>query len=333
MNKTVTTLALAAAFLAPLLAYHEAGAGEKKLVDGVAAVVNDEVVLTSELMDKARPALARLESQGAMRDRETYRILNEALSAMISDKLIRQQLRELRLDVSDAEVDAAIEDVKRQKGIDDETLKTAIESEGLSYKEYKEALRTHLLRSKLFAIRVRPRVKITDEDVKNWYTQNVNAASADAGVKLAAIFVPVPRDPKPSDVQEARKKANQAYARAVAGEDFARLAIEYSEDPSGKTGGDMGVVKKGTLNPDLDRAVFSLKEGQISEPVETPGAFYIFKAIKVLAGEPKALKDVKEDIFRRLFEEESERQFKLWLEEVKRDAHIEIKIKEGGSGQ
>lgn len=333
MNKTKGALALAAVCLLPLLSPAAGVAGEKKLLDGVAAVVNDEVILTSELLDKARPMLARLESQGAIRDRETYRILVEALNAMISDKLIRQQLKELRLDVSEAEVDAAIDDVKRQKGIDDATLRSAIESEGLTFKEYREALRTHLLRSKLFAIRVRPRVKVTDEDVKNWYTQNVNAASADAGVRLSAIYIPIPRDAKPSDIQEARKQANQAYARAVAGEDFAKLAVEFSGDPSGKTGGDMGVVKKGTLNPDLDRAVFALREGQVGEPVETPGAIYIFKAVKVLAGEPKALKDVREDIFRRLFEEESERQFKLWLDEVKRDAQIEIKIKEGGAGQ
>ena len=300
----------------------------KRPVDSVAAVVNDDVILTSELEERARPALGRLEGapSKALRESEAYKIRLDALNSLVVDRLLKAQVTELHLDVSDAEVTQAIEDVKKQRGLDEKSLKAAIESEGLSFNDYREVVKGHLVKSKLFAIKVRPRVKVTDEDVKSWYMQNVNAASAASGMRLAAIFVAFPKEPKPGEVTAARARAGEAYAKAARGDEFAKLAADYSDDPTGKSGGDLGTVKKGALNPVIDRAAFALKEGQISEPVETEQGVYVLKAVKVYAGEAKPLKDVKDEIFRRLFEEESEKQFKVWLDEIRKDAHIDIKL-------
>jgi peptidyl-prolyl cis-trans isomerase SurA len=302
--------------------------GQRKNIDGIAAIVNDDLILKSELDERARPVLRRLDPglPAAMKESETHKVRVETLNSLITDRLIKGQVTELHIEVGDAEVNAAIEDVKKQRGLDDKALRAAIENEGLSYDEYREVVKGHLVKSKLFAVRVRPRVKVTDEDVKNWYMQNVNAAVAASGVRVSAIFVAIPREPKPGELEAARKKAGETYGRAARGEDFAKLAAELSEDPSGKSGGDLGVVKRGVLNPPLERAVFSLKEGQIGEPVETDLGFYIFKAVKVLASEAKPLKEVKDEIYRRLFEEESERQFRAWVEELRKEAHVEIKL-------
>ena len=307
----------------------ETGAGRKRPVDAIAAVVNDDIILSSELEERAKPALNRLDGApaGPLRENEAYKIRLDALNSLIVDRIMKAQVAELHLDVSDVEVTQAIDDVKKQRGLDDKALRAAIEGEGLSFNDYREVVKGHLVKSKLFAIKVRPRVKVTDEDVKNWYMQNVNAAAASSGMKLAAIFVAFPKDPKPGALQEARSRAGEAFAKAARGEDFSALAAQYSDDATAKSGGDMGVVKKGLLNPVLDRAAFALKEGQVSEPVETDAGIYVLKAVKVFAGEAKPLKDVKDEIFRRLFEDESEKQFRLWLDEIRKDAHIEIMLK------
>ncbi|MBI5525707.1 MAG: peptidylprolyl isomerase [Deltaproteobacteria bacterium] len=305
-----------------------AAEGPRKSLDGIAAIVNDDLILKSELDERARPVLRRLDPglPATMRESETHKVRVETLNSLITDRLIKGQVTELHIEVGDAEVNAAIDDVKKQRGLDDKALRAAIESEGLSYDEYREVVKGHLVKSKLFAVRVRPRVRVTDEDVKNWYMQNVNAATAASGVRVSAIFVAIPKEPKPGEVEAARKRAGEAYGRAARGEDFARLAQECSEDPTGKSGGDLGVVKHGMLNTPLERAVFSLKEGQITEPVESDLGIYIFKAVKVLASEAKPLKEVKDEIHRRLFEEESERQFRAWVEELRKEAHVEIKL-------
>ena len=322
-------IALTVLLALPVAAPALAADAPKRPVDSVAAVVNDDVILMSELDERAKPALSRLEGAptGALRESEAYKIRSDALGSLVIDHLLKAQVTELHLDVSDTEVTQAIEDVKKQRGLDDKALKAAIESEGLTFNEYREVVKGHLVKSKLFAIKVRPRVKVTDEDVKNWYLQNVNAAAAATGMRLAAIFVAFPKDPKPGAITAARARAGEAYAKAARGDEFAKLAGEYSDDPTGKSGGDLGTVKKGMLNPVIDRAAFALKEGQISEPVETEQGVYVLKAVKVYAGEAKPLKDVKEEIFRRLFEDESEKQFKVWIDEIKKDAHIELKLK------
>jgi peptidyl-prolyl cis-trans isomerase SurA len=325
--------ALVFAALSALAAAAPAEAGGKKPLDGIAALVNDEVILYSEVMERARPIFARLESQGAAREHEMNKVMTEVVNAIISERLVRQQLRELHMDVTEQEIDAAINDVKKQKGLDDSRLRAAIEGEGLSFREYREALRQHILRSKLFAVKVRPRVKITDEDVKNWYTQNLNAAAAGVGMQVAAVFIETPKGAGPAEIKEARGRAGRAYARIAAGEDFSKIASELSSGDWGKNGGDMGVVKRGSLSPELDRVVFALREGQVSEPVEGPSGFFIFKAVKAMGGEARELREVKDEIYRRLFDEESERQFRLWLEEVRRASHLEIKLKEGEARQ
>jgi len=301
----------------------------KKLVDGVAAVVNDEVILISEVKDKTKPIAAKMEmSQGMLRDGEMKNIEAGILDNLINERLMLQQMKELHIEVTEQEVDAAIDEVRKQRGLSESALRAAIESEGMDFKEYREAVRNHIQRSKLFAIKVRPRVKVTEEDVKNWYTQNVNAASVSA-VRLMAIFIPFQKSSGKEGIDEARKNAARAFARAIAGEDFMKLAAEFSADKSNTSAGDMGTVRKGTLTPDIERAIFSLKKGQIGEPVETDLGIYIFKVNDIVGDETRSLADVKEDIYRRLFEEEGERQFKAWMAEIKKESYIDVRLGKG----
>ncbi|MFA6032604.1 MAG: peptidylprolyl isomerase [Myxococcota bacterium] len=318
-----------AAVLVLAAIYGAAWGGEKKSVDGIAAIVNGDPILKSEVAERAKPLIARLEgSSPVMREREEARITGEALNSIIVDRLIKAQLAELKIEVTDKEVDASIEDVKRQRNLDGAALKAAVEAEGISYADYREVVKGHLIKSKLYAIRIRPRVKVTEEDAKNWYAQNVNALSTSGGVQLSVIFVPFPKDATEDQIKELRKRAGAAYARVMGGQEFSIVASEVSADPSAKSGGDLGMVRRGMLQPELERVIFGLKEGQTGEPVETTAGVYIFKAGKVTTGQVRPFTEVRDEIMRRLMEEEGERQFKSWLEEVRRDAHIDIKAKQ-----
>jgi len=304
-------------------------AAEKKLIDGVAAIVNDEVILVSEVREKSKPIVAKMElNQGMLRGGEMRGIEKEILDNLINERLMLQQMKELHIEVSEQEVDAAIDEVRKQRGLSESALRAAIEAEGMDFKEYREVVRNHIQRSKLFAIKVRPRVKITEEDVKNWYTQNVNAASVSA-VRLLAIFIPFRNGSGKEGLDEARKNAARAFARAIAGEDFMKLAAEFSADKTNTSAGDMGTVRKGTLTPDIERTIFSLKKGQIGEPVETDQGIYIFKVNDIVGDEARSLADVKEDIYRRLFEEEGERQFKAWMAEIRKESFIDVRLGKG----
>lgn len=140
-------------------------------------------------------------------------------------------------------------------------------------------------------------IEVTDEELKQFYDDRANQYKVAAERRTRHILVSVEQDADEKTIEAARKKATDLHAKIVDGQDFEKLAKEFSDDlGSAKLGGDIGYFGKGTLDPNYEKAMYSLNEGEVSEPILSSFGFHIIKLDAIRAEKTKAFADVKEDI-------------------------------------
>lgn len=301
-----------------------------EMVDRVAAVVNRDVIALSEVEKRAAPELAKL---GGVRDpqkraEERTRLIKSALDALIGEKLMEEQIRELGLAVTDSEVDAAVADVKRQNNVaDDAQFEQLLSGEGFTIATYKQFLRNQMSRMKLVQLKVTPKVKVSEEDLKAAYTQYTKMESGDAEVHARHILVQVDAKATPEQVEAARKKALALAEEArKPGVDFAELAKKKSEGPSAADGGDLGFFRRGVMVPAFEKVAFTLKEGEVSEPVRTQFGWHVLKVEERRAVDVAPFEQVKNDLESRLKMQKTEKYVEQYVQELRQKASVDVKI-------
>jgi peptidyl-prolyl cis-trans isomerase SurA len=323
----VRRAATAAGVLSFGLALLSAGAVQARVVEKIAAVVGESVVLGSEIEEKAAPLLvdvARLPDPGKRAARAAA-LRREVLERLIDDELILQQATELKLTVTSEQVDASIEEIKRQNNINDDQLREALRGQGMSMAVYRADLKKQLLRFRVINIAVGARVTISDEDVKAYYERHMKSGT-NVQVRASHIFIAIPDGADAATVAEKQAQAAKLMERATAGEEFAKLARESSDDPATRAeGGDLGYFGKDMLPKAIEEMVFAMKVGEIRGPVRADRGFHVIKLIDRKVKDPKPLEEVKDDVRGQLRQKEMERQTKSYLAELRKKTLVDIR--------
>lgn len=293
-----------------------------QVVDRVAAVVNGDVITLSELVQRAGPDAQRGDTA------TRAKALKETFDLYVAEKLFSAQATALGIDVSDSVVEAAIDDFKRRNKLDDAMLEELLRREGLTREGLRLRFRRDLEAGQIMRIKVSNRVKVTDEDVRNYYQTNEKLFGGEEEVKARHVFLPLPTGASASDEARVRAEGEKILARLAAGEDFAKVAREVSKGPSAPEGGDLGWLRRGTLTPELDRVAFNLGTGKISGLVRTRTGLHILKVDERRTGGAKTFDDVKEEIRDRLTNEQVDTFRNQYVAELRRDALIEVRIPE-----
>lgn len=305
-----------------------AASAQAELVDRVAAVVNDDVVALSEVEARAAPELAALRNapadrRAALRDEA----LHHALDALIGEKLMESQIRDLAIEVTDAEIDLSVEDVKKQNGISGEQFEQLLAQEGYTMATYRTFMRKHLARMKLVNLKVRSQVKVADEDLKAEYARWAHDEANDFEVHARHILVQVSQKASPDEVEAARKKAEALALRArQPGTDFAQLAKETSEGPSRDDGGDLGFFRRGVMEADFDRAAFATPEHGVSDPVRTKFGWHVISIEEKRALSVPPFDEVKDQLREKLLRAQMDKYTEKYLQELRRDALVDVKL-------
>ncbi|MGZ6071535.1 MAG: peptidylprolyl isomerase [Myxococcaceae bacterium] len=300
-----------------------------ELVDRVAAVVNNDIITLSELQKRAAPEITRVaqESSGTERSQKQSLVMKKALDAMIDEKLVDSELRELKVSIGDKEVDAAVEEVKKSYNLTDEQLSMAVAKEGLTLTEYREQMRKQIARYKLINEKVRKNIKVSDADVKSEYDRMMRSEGEDYEVHIRHILIAVSRSAPQPQVEEARRKATAIAAEArQPGVDFAELAKKRSEGSSSSDGGDLGFFKRGTMVPEFEKVAFSLKTGEVSDPVRTQFGWHVLKLEEIRKLGMKPLAEVRPEIEERLRRQQAERLTTQYMETLRNAAVVEKKM-------
>lgn len=299
------------------------------LVDRVIAVVNDAVLMASELDVRLLPMLGDVEGiqDPDERRRRLDKLRSQMLEDMINEELIVQAADEARIELEANDVDSALAEIKKQNKLDDKQFAAALQAQGYTLSAYKNDIRRQLTRLKAVNQLVRAKVKISDEDVRAKYDAMVRRSESVSAVQLSQILITVP--PKATDAQldAAKEKAAAALLRVQNGEDFATVATEVSEDEKTKAGGGaLGWIERGTISPEWEAVVFSMDKGEVRGPVSGPTGLHVFYVSEVKRTDIKSFEDLKEQIRGELTRREMEKQTDLWINELRKAAYIDNKL-------
>jgi len=300
----------------------------KVIVDRVVAVVNDAIILDSELSARLLPVLADTQqiADPKERGRRVQKLTTQMLDEMVNEELIVQAAEEAKIEIEPAEVNAALDEIKKQNDLDDAGLAKALGEQGYTLSTYKQDLRRQLLRLRAQNQLVRPRVNVTDEDVRARYDQMQRRSEAVSAVRLSHILFKVPNQPTEQLLAAAKDKAAKAISRVKAGEAFAEVAKQVSEDAAtAATGGELGWFERGSISPEWEQVVFAMEKGDVRGPVSGPQGLHVFFVSDIKRTDMKPFDDLKEQIRGELTRREMDKQTTQWLDELRKKAYIDLK--------
>jgi peptidyl-prolyl cis-trans isomerase SurA len=312
----------------PLLALLAASPGD--VVDRVAATVNGEVVTLSEISERAAPEVQRAEDLPAGKERDEARAaaLRRAFDQIVAEKLLASEAQALQLEVTEQQVAAAVEDIKARNHFDDEQLARALADQGLDLPTFRAQVRRELETYQVLQYRVRGKVKVTEEDLRNYYQRHPQEFGGEDEVHVRHIFLPLPEGATAADEARVRAQGEKILQRLKSGEDFAAVARQVSKGPSAEDGGDLGWLRRGTIQKALEDAAFALKPGQISGLVRAGPGLHVVKVEGRRRGGERSFEDAKEEIRARLVDEQVAQTRQQYLDELRRAAAIDVKIPE-----
>ncbi|HXE51040.1 MAG TPA: peptidylprolyl isomerase [Ramlibacter sp.] len=260
-----------------------------RAADYIVAVVNSEPITNNEVRLRMVRFDQQLTQQGqAVPPRAEF--ARQVLERLISEKAQLQLARETGVKVDEATVDQAEQNVARQNRIDVSELRRRLAADGIALSQFREDLRNQLLLTRLRERELEPRVKVTDAEVDQYLREQQQGANDAAAmeINLAHILVAVPENASEAQIASLRAKAQRVQQRARAGEDFAKLAGEFSDSPgAAATGGQVGLRAADRYPPLFVDAVRALPQGGVSELVRSGAGFHVIKVIeKRSAGMP-----------------------------------------------
>jgi peptidyl-prolyl cis-trans isomerase SurA len=321
MKRLVVVIAAA---LVPVAAASVARASH--VVERVVAVVNEEIILESELEQTAAAMYRGPDPESSEGKKQWEETKHKALDQMIDGKLVQQQAVELKLSVTPDEVDRAVQQVKEQNHLDDATFRQALSQQGFTMEGYRKTLKRQILEMKVVNTAVRSRVTVSDDEVKTYYKQNEKLVEGDRQSHLRQILVAVPAGASDADVATKKRVADKVVELARGGTSFTELAKQYSDDEGTKSsGGDLGWVGKGVLVDALDEAMAAMEPGDVRGPIRTERGWVILQMVERKSGDVKPYEEIKEQLRKQLYDQQVEKAQQSWLRELRKKAHVDVR--------
>lgn len=304
------------------------------VVDRIVAVVNDEIILESDLNQAALLTFREgnenidLESTEGQRKFEAHR--RKTLDQLIEKQLIAQQGKELKISVTADEVTRAIDEVKKSNNLSDYQFTEALKQQGFSMDTYRKQLRQQLLEMRVVNQTVRSRVSVGDDEVRAQYAQSVRQATGDQQqVHLKQILLELPKgggNAAPAAIEEKRQKALKVVEELRRGGDFGKLAAQYGDDPVSKSGGDLGFLSRGDLPEEIRDVVASMDAGDVRGPMRSERGFHVLQLVEKKDAEVRSFEEAKEPLRRQLYDQAVEKAVGSWTKELRRKAHLDIRL-------
>lgn len=263
MKKIIFSLAVFFTTLNPLVS--------KAQDNFIVAKVNNKAITNSELIDRYRFVLSasRIKIQNPQ-DKDL--LMSQVLDKMIDEELIRQEATNLKYEVSDAEMRDAIEIVALQQKKNSQQLKFFFIKSGLSFENYLKQIESEILWSKIVGDSLKPRVKVTDVEIKEFFEQR--KLSTDVKKFFIAEILIAPS-------QNAAQMASKLVVELKQGADFKNVVKQFSSGMNSENNGEIGWVSQGDIDAKIYNAISKTGKGGYSEPVLLNDGYHIFKLLDV----------------------------------------------------
>lgn len=280
-----------------------------RAVDRVVAIVNGDAILWSDMQTARR----ELEKDNQLAARDETLSDEELLQRLIDDKLANQQADQLKIEVTDKEIDTAIDDVLRQYSLDLDGLKARLKEQGVEFSDYRKKIGEQIKRVKLTNRAVRSRVVVDQSKMQSFYSEHRDEFRDEPKVRLKQVLF---------TGAQAVDAANELYAK----KSLTPEALDGQVTQAGGSVVDLGIIRLDRLNLEFAKMVVDLESGQVSPPFQNSLGVQLLYVQEKMPQRTKAFEEVKAEIEERLGREETERQFAKWLQELRDDSLIEIKL-------
>ena len=301
--------------VALVLALFAAGCGgsdEQSVPADAVAVVGDEEIDKAQfdqLMEQARSSYKAQEREFPEAGTPEYTTLrNQAMQFLVQRAQFEQKAEELDIEVTEADVDARLKQIKEQYfGGDEKKYEEQLKQQGLSDEQVRRDIRAQLIQEKLFE-KVTSDIKVTDEEIEKHYNENKDQYGQPESREVRHILV------------ETKAQADRIRGQLTNGGNFEALAKQHSKDPGSAAQGGKLTVSRGQTVPEFDQAAFSLERNAISQPIKTQYGFHIIQPLSaVKPAQTTPLKDVKESIRQQLLQTKRNERMTQWVEETKKE--------------
>jgi peptidyl-prolyl cis-trans isomerase SurA len=311
------------------------------IVERIVAVIGERPILWSDVLKRASAARVQIRAQThdpnvvSVQEESLYR---ELLDRMIDDRLEQQQADKAHISVTPEEVDRGIENIAAQAQAQGQghgrTLSVAdvldeVKRRGLTEQDFRDEIRRQILEGKLIELRVRPRVRVTDQDAHAAYQHTVDELKSQSPVDVRILALRVPPQATREAAAARMALAEDLAQKARSGADFCELVTKYSDDVSTRTTcGSHGPQPMANLLPALQDVVRTTKSGAVSDPVavRTPAEDVIIIAMPLGQGKVPTFEEVKSEMMQKALTEGLERARKQWLSELRSNVYVDVRL-------
>ncbi|WP_152219820.1 peptidylprolyl isomerase [Pseudomonas sp. SCB32] len=286
--KTMLCKALRPLMLGALLASSIVHA-EVVPLDRVVAIVDNDVVMQSQLDQRLREVRATIQKRGAPLPPE-HVLTQQVLERLIIENIQLQIGDRSGIRITDEELNQAMGTIAQRNNMSLDQFRAALAHDGLSYDDAREQVRREMVISRVRQRRVAERIQVSEQEVQNFLASDMGKIQLSEEYRLANILIPVPDGASPETVQAAGRQAQEMYQQLKQGADFNQLAVSRSAGDNALEGGEIGWRKAAQLPSPFDSMIGSLSVGDVTEPVRTPGGYIILK-LEEKRGGSKMLRD------------------------------------------
>lgn len=321
------TLGVLIGMMMPAFTTTATASAASEVLDRIVAVVNEDIILLSELNTRMAPYAQRIHQQELEEDKERqllFKVREEMLNRLVDEKLTDQEIARNDIKVDEAEIDKTIERIKAANYFTDEDLRRFLEQEQMSMEQYRNTIREQILRTRLVNYEVKSKIVITEEEIRAYYENHPEIYGGTINYHLRNILMQVPAYATQADKQAIAEKMQQLRSQIEEGAAFADLARMHSQGPTAADGGDMGEFGQTSLSPQIQAALDGLQAGQSTAVLDTDQGFQLFYVQAINRTEGKPLASVRAEIHQKLYEQVVDTKFLSWLEDLRSQSHIKI---------
>jgi len=298
-------------------------AEEAQVVDGIAAVVNGDVITYSQVRALSAPQekLLRQQFTGQELEKKLIELRRLALKDLIDRRLVIQAFKKESYQIPDHIVDQRMHEIIRESfGGDRNTFIKTLEAQNYTLGEFKEKELERIMVSAMRSHNVKMNSIISPTKVEEYYRKHRDEFTSKEQIKLRMIMIPGQKDTASAPAQKAL--AEEVLGKLAAGAEFDRTAQVYSEDSTRDNGGDWGWIERNTLAAPLEKFAFNMPVGRISNIIDYAGNYYILKVEDKRGGTTRSFAEARDDIEKKLLQEEAQGIQERWIAGLRAKAYI-----------
>jgi len=293
------------------------------VVDGIAAVVNGEVITFSQVRQLSAPQERMLRQQytGEELAKKLTELRQLAVRDLIDRRLVIQAFKKESFEIPDHLVDMRIQQIIRESfGGDRNTFVKTLEAQNFTLGEFKQKEMEKIIVGAMKGHNVKTNSVVSPTKIEEYYRKHRDEFTSKEQIKLRMIMISGHKDTANAPAQ--KELAEEVLGKLASGAEFEQMAQMYSEDSTKDNGGDWGWIERKTLAEPLEKFAFNMPVGRISNIVDYAGNYYILKVEDKHGGSTKSLNEVRADIEKKLVQEEAQQIQERWLASLRQKAYI-----------